>query len=152
MGKGTHDSEATRQPVRMIGYFLNAFRQLPDRIAATVSNIRRVKALKSEVAALNAHIDLMNVCHADRITALEQEHRRKIDAQAGELRALIARVLPPDIDPHVQIIVSGETAHQLWGKVASLQGEDEPAAPYDPGHRARADYALLANAGHHGGP
>jgi hypothetical protein len=87
-----------------------------------------VHRLKKEVAVLNAHIELINVCHADRIAALEHEHRQKIGAQVDELRVLVARVLPPNLDKQAQIIISGEAAHELWGKFGSLSNVREAGA------------------------
>lgn len=114
--------------------FHQALNWTADRLISAFSNARRVHKLKSEVAALNAHIELINVCYADRLVALEHEHRQKIGAQADELRGLVARVLPPNLDPQAQIVISGEAAHELWGKFASLSNHDPAGSKRDVAH------------------
>lgn len=149
-------SQSTRKLIDTINYILDAVRWgcghshhalngVAGRLISTLSTARRMRQLKNEVAELTAHIELINVCHADRIAALEHEHRQKIGTQVDELRVLIAQVLPPNLDSHAQIVISGETARQLWGKFASLSNDDEPGTQAYAGNRGLEPWKLPVN-------
>lgn len=73
---------------------------------------------------LTAHIDLMNVCHADHLIAIERECGQKIGAVLDDIRAIVAKVVPPDLEEGVQITISGRTARELWGGFACLRDDD----------------------------
>ncbi len=125
------DGETGRGLGRNLQFVLSAvlhprqgFSCVSRSVLSAFNNAHRIRKLKDEVARLSAHIDLINVCHADRVVALERECRQKIGAHFDELGAIVAKVVPPDLNEEVQIIISGQTAREFWGRFACLRDDE----------------------------
>lgn len=127
---------------RGCGHSHHALSYLSRCVVSAFDSARRIRRLKQEVETLSAHISLMNVCHADRVTALERECRHQIDSCLDEMRAAVAKVVPPDLNEEVQITISGQAAREFWGRFAGLQEDDPGVRAYGYG-RPLPDMGLV---------